>query len=145
MRVVAFEEHFVVPALVSRIDPAAISRRGFRSRNRRRVTDLKSPIVGSVSENADHKIADILSTVGLVEIRSTLPAAIDISSWHPGSEAEGNVAVGQYLGDRIGVLPVDDEVQDIAAASSGWVSAWWIAVAKSMIGPTHSHPNSSRN
>ena len=30
MRVVALEEHFTVPALVKRIDPAAIARRGFR-------------------------------------------------------------------------------------------------------------------
>jgi hypothetical protein len=33
MRVVALEEHFSVPALVRRIDPAAISRRGYRPRN----------------------------------------------------------------------------------------------------------------
>ena len=32
MRVVALEEHFTVPALVRRIDPASISRRGFRPR-----------------------------------------------------------------------------------------------------------------
>jgi predicted TIM-barrel fold metal-dependent hydrolase len=32
MRVVALEEHFTVPALVRRIDPGAISRRGFKSR-----------------------------------------------------------------------------------------------------------------
>jgi predicted TIM-barrel fold metal-dependent hydrolase len=32
MRVVALEEHFTVPHLVRRIDPAAISRRGFRPR-----------------------------------------------------------------------------------------------------------------
>lgn len=32
MRVVALEEHFTVPALVRRIDPAAIARRGFRAR-----------------------------------------------------------------------------------------------------------------
>ena len=32
MRVVALEEHFSVPALVKRIDPGAISRRGFRPR-----------------------------------------------------------------------------------------------------------------
>src|SRR5579859_7759665 len=35
MRVIALEEHFSVPALVKRIDPAAISRRGFRARNLR--------------------------------------------------------------------------------------------------------------
>jgi hypothetical protein len=33
MRVVALEEHFSDPVLVRRIDPAAISRRGFRPRN----------------------------------------------------------------------------------------------------------------
>jgi len=32
MRIVAIEEHFSVPALVKRIDPAAMSRRGFRPR-----------------------------------------------------------------------------------------------------------------
>jgi predicted TIM-barrel fold metal-dependent hydrolase len=32
MRVVALEEHFTVPALIKRIDPAAIARRGFRPR-----------------------------------------------------------------------------------------------------------------
>ena len=32
MRVVALEEHFTVPELVKRIDPAAIARRGFRAR-----------------------------------------------------------------------------------------------------------------
>jgi uncharacterized protein len=32
MRVVALEEHFTAPALVSRIDPVAIKRRGFRPR-----------------------------------------------------------------------------------------------------------------
>ncbi len=32
MRVVALEEHFTVPALVKRIDPAVIARRGFRPR-----------------------------------------------------------------------------------------------------------------
>jgi uncharacterized protein len=34
MRVVALEEHFTVPALVRRIDPGVISRRGFRPRTR---------------------------------------------------------------------------------------------------------------
>src|SRR5262245_3937309 len=32
MRIVAPEEHFTVPALVERIDPKAMIRRGFRSR-----------------------------------------------------------------------------------------------------------------
>jgi predicted TIM-barrel fold metal-dependent hydrolase len=33
MRVVALEEHFTAPSLAKRIDPAAVSRRGFRPRN----------------------------------------------------------------------------------------------------------------
>ncbi|HLH89334.1 MAG TPA: amidohydrolase family protein [Xanthobacteraceae bacterium] len=33
MRVVALEEHFTAPALAKRIDPGAVSRRGFRPRN----------------------------------------------------------------------------------------------------------------
>src|SRR5882757_4163936 len=32
MRVIALEEHFSIPALVKRIDPAAVSRRGFKPR-----------------------------------------------------------------------------------------------------------------
>ena len=32
MRVIALEEHFTVPHLVKRIDPAVIARRGFRAR-----------------------------------------------------------------------------------------------------------------
>src|SRR5712672_2075165 len=39
MRVVALEEHFTVPAVVRRIDPGAISRRGFQPR--------KAPASGS--------------------------------------------------------------------------------------------------
>ena len=41
MRVVALEEHFNVPALVKRIDPAAIKRRGYQPR--RAPTDRPSP------------------------------------------------------------------------------------------------------
>lgn len=42
MRTVALEEHFSVPSLVKRIDPAAISRRGFRPR--RAPTDGPNPL-----------------------------------------------------------------------------------------------------
>ncbi len=42
MRVVALEEHFSVPALVKRIDPGAIGRRGFRPR--KPPTDRPSPM-----------------------------------------------------------------------------------------------------
>jgi uncharacterized protein len=42
MRVIALEEHFTVPALVKRIDPAAIKRRGFQPR--RAPTDRPSPM-----------------------------------------------------------------------------------------------------
>jgi hypothetical protein len=42
MRVVALEEHFSVPALVRRIDPDAIQRRGFRAR--RLPTDRPNPL-----------------------------------------------------------------------------------------------------
>ncbi len=42
MRVVALEEHFNVPALVKRIDPAAIKRRGYQPR--RAPTDRPSPM-----------------------------------------------------------------------------------------------------
>ena len=42
MRVVALEEHFSVPALVKRIDPGAISRRGYKPR--KAPTDRPNPL-----------------------------------------------------------------------------------------------------
>src|SRR5580698_3373176 len=42
MRVVALEEHFSVPSVVRRIDPAAISRRGYKQR--RLLTDRSNPL-----------------------------------------------------------------------------------------------------
>ena len=42
MRVVALEEHFTVPDLVRRIDPGAISRRGFQAR--KPPTDRPNPL-----------------------------------------------------------------------------------------------------
>src|SRR4029078_1359488 len=42
MRVVALEEHFTVPALVKRIDPGAINRRGYKPR--KAATDRPNPL-----------------------------------------------------------------------------------------------------
>ena len=49
MRVVALEEHFTFPALAKRIDPGAISRRGFRPRKAHR----GSPLIQRLAQTVD--------------------------------------------------------------------------------------------
>ena len=63
MRVVALEEHFTVPALVRRIDPDVISRRGFRPRTR--PLDGPNPL-------------DALPEIGELRLRSMDEAGISV-------------------------------------------------------------------
>jgi uncharacterized protein len=63
MRVVALEEHFTVPALVRRIDPGVISRRGFRPRTR--PLDGPNPL-------------DALPEIGELRLRSMDEAGISV-------------------------------------------------------------------
>jgi len=48
MRVVALEEHYTVPGIVSRIDPAAIRRRGFHQER------LSPPTLGILGSTQSH-------------------------------------------------------------------------------------------
>jgi predicted TIM-barrel fold metal-dependent hydrolase len=50
MRVVALEEHFTAPALVRRIDPAAINRRGFRPRTLRATGENPLELLPEIGE-----------------------------------------------------------------------------------------------
>jgi predicted TIM-barrel fold metal-dependent hydrolase len=92
MRVVALEEHFTVPALVRRIDPAAISRRGFRPR--------KTPANGP-------NPLELLPEIGEQRIRSMDEAGITVqvlSNTGPGpdlvSGADG-VALAREMNDHL--------------------------------------------
>jgi predicted TIM-barrel fold metal-dependent hydrolase len=92
MRVVALEEHFTVPALVRRIDPGAISRRGFRPR--------KAPTNGP-------NPLELLPDIGEQRIRSMDEAGITVqvlSNTGPGPDlvpgADG-IAIAREMNDHL--------------------------------------------
>jgi predicted TIM-barrel fold metal-dependent hydrolase len=92
MRVVALEEHFTVPALARRIDPQAVSRRGFRPR--------KAPT------NAPNPL-DLLPDIGEGRLAAMDAAGITVqvlSNTGPGPDlvpgAEG-VAMARELNDHL--------------------------------------------
>jgi predicted TIM-barrel fold metal-dependent hydrolase len=92
MRVVALEEHFTVPALARRIDPQAVSRRGFRPR--------KAPT------NAPNPL-DLLPDIGEARVAAMDAASITVqvlSNTGPGPDlvpgAEG-VAIARELNDHL--------------------------------------------
>ncbi len=92
MRVVALEEHFSVPALVKRIDPGAISRRGYRPR--KAPTDRPSPM-------------ELLPEIGEKRLKSMDDAGITmgvLSSSGPGPDlvpgADG-VAIAREMNDHL--------------------------------------------
>ncbi|MFL5065693.1 MAG: amidohydrolase family protein [Xanthobacteraceae bacterium] len=92
MRVVALEEHFTVPALVRRIDPGAISRRGYRPR--------KAPANGP-------NPLELLPDIGEQRIRSMDDAGITVqvlSNTGPGPDlvpgADG-VALAREMNDHL--------------------------------------------
>jgi predicted TIM-barrel fold metal-dependent hydrolase len=66
MRVVALEEHFTVPALVKRIDPGAISRRGYKPR--KAPTDRPNPLenLPEIGEKRLKSMDDAGITVGVL-------------------------------------------------------------------------------
>src|SRR5262245_23250451 len=92
MRVVALEEHFTAPALVRRIDPAAISRRGFRPRT-----------VPAKGEN----LLELLPEIGERRLQSMDEAGITVqvlSSTGPGPDlAPGpdGIAIAQEMNDHL--------------------------------------------
>jgi len=92
MRVVALEEHFTVPALARRIDPDAMSRRGFRPR--------KAPTSGP-------NPLDLLPDIGEARLKAMDAAGITIqvlSNTGPGPDlvpgADG-IALARELNDHL--------------------------------------------
>src|SRR5271165_5603343 len=92
MRVVALEEHFTVPALARRIDPQAVSRRGFRPR--------KAPT------NAPNPL-DLLPDIGEARLAAMDAAGITVqvlSNTGPGPDlvpgTEG-IAIARELNDHL--------------------------------------------
>jgi uncharacterized protein len=69
MRVVALEEHFSVPSVVKRIDPAVVSRRGFRPRK---------PIPGRPN------LMELLPELGEVRLKSLDEAGVTMQVLSPG-------------------------------------------------------------
>ncbi|HEU4380504.1 MAG TPA: amidohydrolase family protein [Hyphomicrobiaceae bacterium] len=92
MRVVALEEHFTVPALVRRIDPAAISRRGFRPRTQR--SDVANPL-------------DVLPEIGQRRLQSMDEAGITVqvlSNAGPGPDlvpGPDGIAIARDMNDHL--------------------------------------------
>jgi uncharacterized protein len=92
MRVVALEEHFTVPDLVQRIDPNAISRRGFRSR--------KPPAGGS-------NPLELLPEIGERRLQSMDEAGITVqvlSNSGPGPDlvpGPDGVAIAREMNDHL--------------------------------------------
>src|SRR5262249_61320842 len=75
MRVVALEEHFNVPALVKRIDPAAISARGFRPRR----TPASGPNpLALLPEIGEQRLKSMDETGITVQVLSTAPPGPDL-------------------------------------------------------------------
>jgi uncharacterized protein len=92
MRVVALEEHFTVPALVRRIDPGAISRRGFRPRTQR--PDRSNPL-------------DVLPEIGERRLQSMDEAGISVqvlSNTGPGPDlvpGPDGIAIAREMNDHL--------------------------------------------
>ncbi len=92
MRVVALEEHFSVPALVKRIDPAAISARGYKSR--RPPTDRPNPL-------------ELLPEIGEKRLKSMDDAGITmgvLSGGGPGPDlvpGPDGIAIAREMNDHL--------------------------------------------
>ena len=92
MRVVALEEHFTVPALVKRIDPGAISRRGYKPR--KAPTDRPNPL-------------ELLPEIGEKRLKSMDDAGITmqvLSNTGPGPDlvpGPDGVAIAREMNDHL--------------------------------------------
>jgi predicted TIM-barrel fold metal-dependent hydrolase len=92
MRVVALEEHFTVPALVRRIDPGAVSRRGYRPRT---------------AAPGGPSLADLLPDIGEGRLASMDAAGITVevlSNTGPGPDlvpGPDGVAMAREMNDHV--------------------------------------------
>jgi predicted TIM-barrel fold metal-dependent hydrolase len=92
VRVVALEEHFTVPALVKRIDPGAISRRGFRPRT----ASPSGPSLGELlPEIGERRLASMDAADITVEVLSNTGPGPDLV---PGDEG---VAIAREMNDHL--------------------------------------------
>jgi uncharacterized protein len=92
MRVVALEEHFTVPALVRRIDPAAIARRGFRPRTAAPQGPNLSELLPEIGERRLRSMDEAGITV---EVLSNTGAGPDLV---PGPEG---IAIAREMNDHL--------------------------------------------
>ena len=92
MRVVALEEHFTVPGLVKRIDPAAISRRGFRPRTAAAAGPSLAEILPDIGER---RLASMDAAGITVEVLSNTGPGPDLA---PGPEG---VAIAREMNDHL--------------------------------------------
>jgi uncharacterized protein len=100
MRVVALEEHFNVPALVKRIDPGAISARGFRPRR----TPASGPNpLALLPELGEQRLKSMDETGITVQVLSTAPPGPDLVPG-PGGVALAR-EINDYLAEAVGRHP----------------------------------------
>ena len=92
MRVVALEEHFNVPAVVKRIDPAAISARGFRPR--RAPPSGPNPLA-LLPEIGEQRLKSMDDTGITVQVLATAPPGPDIV---PGPDG---VTIARAINDHL--------------------------------------------
>src|SRR4051812_4331605 len=92
MRVVALEEHFSVPALVKRIDPGAISCRGYRPR--KAPTDRPNPLenLPEIGEKRLKSMDDAGITMGVLSSSGPGPDLV------PGPDG---VAIAREMNDHL--------------------------------------------
>jgi predicted TIM-barrel fold metal-dependent hydrolase len=92
MRVVALEEHFSIPALVKKIDPAVIAKRGFKARR-------QAPGKPSLNE--------LLAEIGEVRLKSMDEAGVSVQVLSPGGPGPDlvpgpdGVALARDLNDQL--------------------------------------------
>jgi predicted TIM-barrel fold metal-dependent hydrolase len=96
VRVVALEEHFTVPALVKRIDPGLIERRGFRPRTARPPGPNSGPSLADLLPDLGERRLASMDAAGIaVEVLSNTGAGPDLV---PGPDG---VALAREMNDHL--------------------------------------------
>ena len=96
MRVVALEEHFTVPALAKRIDPGAVTRRGFRPRTARPPGPNAGPSLAELLPDLGERRLAAMDAAGItVEVLSNTGPGPDLV---PGTDG---VAMAREMNDHL--------------------------------------------